>query len=88
MVIKLHIFSLLFLADTSLFSARVSYLVVEERQNGHGLVRLRARLATLPPVPSGCKVLRFEDLRPLIGLNIYPNSIFRSHLRGLALGRI
>jgi hypothetical protein len=85
----LHFFpSSFFLADTSLFGARVPYLVVEERRNGHGLVRLGAGLATLPPVPGGCEVLRFEDLSPLTGPNTYPNSTFGVHLVGLASGRM
>jgi hypothetical protein len=61
---------------------------VEEPQNGHGLVRLGAGLATLPPVSCGCEVLRFEDLRPLTGPNPYPNSTFGAHLVELASGQI
>jgi hypothetical protein len=82
----LYIFSLRFLADT-IFRAGIPYLV-EERQNGHGLVRLGAGLATLPPVPGGCKVLRFEDLSHLTGPNPYPNSIFGAHIVGLASGQM
>jgi hypothetical protein len=88
MAAKLYIFPLLLLADTRLFGARATYLVVEERQNGHGLVRLGGRLATLPPVPGGCEVLRFKDLSPLTGPNPYPNSTFGAYLVGLASGRI
>lgn len=85
----LHFFpSFFYLADINLFGARVPYLVVEERQNGHKLVRLKAGLATLPPMPGGCKVLRFEDLSPLTGPNPYPNSTFRVYLVGLASGQM
>jgi hypothetical protein len=74
MAAKLYRFSLLLLADTSLFGARVTYQVVEKRQNGHKLVCFGAGLATLSPVPGGCEVLRFKDLSPLTSPNPYPNS--------------
>jgi hypothetical protein len=73
-----------FLADNSLFGACIPHLV-EERQNGYRLVRLGAGLATLPPMPRRYKVLRFEDLSPLTGPNLYPNSTFEAYFVGLAL---
>ena len=82
MAAKLYIFSFLFLADTSFLGARAAYLVAEGRQNGHGLVRLRGGLATLPPVPGGCEVLRFEYLSSLTGPNgydYYGNGFVRHH---------
>jgi len=75
MAAKLYNFPLLLLADTSLFGARVTYLVLEERQNGHRLVHLGGGLATLPPVSSGCEVLLYEDLNPSTGPNHIPTGL-------------